>query len=49
MEGIERREKAGPDAEGDEGLRDLAGDEARFSDSREVYGAFGIEEVLGEG
>lgn len=49
MEGVDRREEAGGDGEGDEGLGDLPGDEARLADAGEEDGAGAIEEDLGEG
>lgn len=50
MEGIHRGQKRRSNAEGDEGLGDLAGDEARFSDAGEEDCGGGMEEEgAGEG
>lgn len=49
MEGIERGEKRGADAERDEGLRNLVGDEGGFANASEEDGAGGGgEESAGE-
>lgn len=49
VESVERREKGGGDAEGDESLRDLVSDEAGFADAGEEDCAGGMEERAGEG
>ena len=48
MEGIGRGEETRVDAEGDKGLRDLVGNEARLADAKEENGAGGVEEGGGE-
>ncbi|KAK8640233.1 hypothetical protein V6N13_007992 [Hibiscus sabdariffa] len=48
VEGIERGEEGGADAERNQGLGDLIGDEPRFFDAREENGAAGMKEGFGE-
>ena len=49
VEGIDRGEERRANAEGDEGLRDLVGDEAGFADAGEEDGSGGGEEGVSEG
>ena len=48
MEGVDRGEEGGANAERDEGLGDLLGDEARLADAGEENGALGIKKGLSE-
>ena len=49
VEGVDGGEEGGADAEGDEGLGDLVGDEAGLADAGEEDGAGGREEGASEG
>lgn len=48
VQGVDRGEEGGANAEGDEGLGDLLGDEARLADAGEEDGALDFEKGLGE-